>query len=92
MAFSRWPTATVVVGGVSAFWMIAATVAGPLIPLETHPTAWLSTIAHRQEYPGSIFDHGTKGALWFIVPAALAVAIVLRPPSWARRAVALARD
>jgi hypothetical protein len=92
VAFSRWPTATVVVAGVSAFWMIAATVAGPLIPLETHPTAWLSTIAHRQEYPGSIFDHGTKGALWFIVPAALAVAIVLRPPSWARRAVALARD
>ena len=92
VAFSKWPTVTVLVAGVSAFWMIAATVAGPLIPVETHPTAWLSTIAHRQEYPGAIFDKGTKGALWFIVPAALAVAMVLRPPVWARRAAALARD
>lgn len=85
--FGRRPTVTVVVAAVSAFWMVAATAAGPLIPLDVGPTSWLGQIRDGTEYPGSIFARGTGGLLWLVVPALLGVGLVLRPPAWLMRIV-----
>ncbi len=84
-AASRWPTATAAVAAVSAFWMVVATVAGPLIPEDASPTSWLTAILHDREEPGSLVGGGPSGVVCFAAPLALALALVVRPPPWARR-------
>ena len=74
--FRRWPLGVLAVAAVSAFWMVSATIAGPLLPPETSPTLWLREIAHHQEVMGSMLGKGTAGAIAFLVPAVAAVILL----------------
>jgi hypothetical protein len=71
--YRRWWFVALAAGAVSAFWMVAATIAGPLLPPETSPTVWLSELSHGREVMGSMLGKGTAGAVAFLVPAVLAV-------------------
>jgi len=75
--YRRWPLVALAAGLYSAFWMVAATIAGPLLPPDTSPTLWIREIAHGHEVMGSMLGKGTAGAIAFLVPAVLAVVLVL---------------
>ncbi len=75
----RWPFIAYAAAAVSAFWMISATIAGPLLPLEMSPTTWLSGIVHGQEVMGSMLGKGTAGAFAFLVPALVGLALAVWP-------------
>jgi hypothetical protein len=77
--FRRWPLVAVVTAAVSGFWMVSATIAGPLLPPETSPTLWLSEIAHGTEVMGSMLGKGTAGAVAFLVPALAGLALLAWP-------------
>ena len=74
-AWDRWRVTTLVVASVSAFWMIAATVAGPLLPIQDDPTTWLTRLVHQSALSGSVVTGGWAGASLFVVPALAAVAL-----------------
>ena len=79
-ALARWPVVTLAAGSVSAFWMVAATLGGALIPPEDSPTIWLSDIVHGENTAGTIVTGGNDLALIaFAVPAAAAVCFVAVP-------------
>jgi hypothetical protein len=79
-ALARWPVVTLAAGAVSAFWMIAATLGGALLPPEDSPTTWLSDIAHRRQLAGTILTGSDDLALLaFLLPASAAVALVAIP-------------
>ena len=75
----RWPLIAFAAAAVSAFWMISATIAGPLLPLERSPTLWLSEIVHGREVMGSMLGKGTAGAFAFLVPALAGLALAFWP-------------
>ena len=75
----RWPLIAFAAAAVSAFWMISATIAGPLLPLESSPTLWLSEIVHGREVMGSMLGKGTAGAFAFLVPALAGLALAFWP-------------
>jgi hypothetical protein len=79
-AWLRWRLVTLVVAGISAFWMIAATVAGPLLPDYERPDLWLTRIFDG-ELAGSILVHGRAGIALFVglVLAAVLLAAAERP-------------
>ena len=83
-AYSRWRVATLAAGALSAFWMIAATVGGPLLPTDVHVTTWLGNVVHARGLAGSIFGNGRTAEIAFLLPAALAVLIAI----WASRTAA----
>jgi hypothetical protein len=79
-ALARWPVVTLAAGALSAFWMIAATLGGALIPPDDSPTTWLSDIAHGQDLAGTILTGGEELALLaFLFPATAAVFLVAIP-------------
>lgn len=65
----RWPLVAYATAAVSAFWMVSATIANPLLPLENSPTLWLREIVHGNEVMGSMLGKGATGAFAFLVPA-----------------------
>ncbi len=73
-AWLRWRKVTLVVAGISAFWMISATVAGRLLPDYERPSLWLRRIVNGDDLAGSILVDGRSGAAVFL---ALALAAVL---------------
>jgi hypothetical protein len=77
--YRRWPLIPLAAGVVSAFWMVSATIANPLLPPETSPTTWLREIAHGQEVMGSMLGKGTSAAIAFLVPAIAAVVVAFWP-------------
>jgi len=72
-AWLRWRTVTLVVAAVSAFWMISATLAGPLLPDTELPNVWLTRIANGDNLTDSILVGGWGGAAVFLVPTLAAV-------------------
>jgi hypothetical protein len=72
-AWLRWRVPTLIVAAVSAFWMVSATIAGPLLPGDESPMLWLSRISDGTGLSGSVFAAGWGGAAFFLVPAAVAV-------------------
>jgi hypothetical protein len=79
-ALARWPVVTLAAGAFSAFWMVAATLGGALIPPDVSPTTWLSDIVHGQDLAGTILTGGNDFALLaFLLPAMAAVALVAIP-------------
>jgi hypothetical protein len=77
--YRRYPRVVLVSAVVSAFWMVSATIAGPLLAPGASPVTWLRTVAHGAEVTGSIFGKGTTGALVFLVPALGSVALLAWP-------------
>ncbi len=77
--FRRWPIVALVTAAVSTFWMVSATIAGPLLPPEMSPTSWLRQIWHGQEVMGSMLGKGTTGAVVFLFPAVLAIVLATWP-------------
>lgn len=77
--YNRWPFVALAAGAISAFWMVTATIAGPLLPPETSPTVWISELTHGREVMGSMLGKGTAGAIAFLVPASVALALVAWP-------------
>jgi hypothetical protein len=73
-AWLRWRSVTLIVAGISAFWMISATVAGPLLPDYERPNLWLTRIMDGETLAGSILVDGWGGTAVFL---ALALAAVL---------------
>ena len=75
----RWPLVAYAAAAVSAFWMVSATIAGPLLPLESSPTLWLSEIVHGSEVMGSMLGKGTTGAFAFLLPALAGITLAVWP-------------
>jgi len=65
-AWLRWRTVTLVVAGISAFWMIAATLARPLLPDYERPSVWLTRIVDGDDLAGSILITGRGGIAVFL--------------------------
>jgi hypothetical protein len=72
-AWLRWRNVTLVVAGISAFWMISATIAGPLLPDFERPTLWLTRIMDGDNLAGSILVDGRSGTAVFLALALVAV-------------------
>ncbi len=72
-AYLRWRTVTLLVAAVSAFWMIAATLAGPNLPDVDSPNLWLIRIADGHHLTDSILIGGRSGAALSLIPALAAV-------------------
>ena len=73
-AWLRWRSLTLIVAGISAFWMIAATLARPLLPDYERPSLWLARIVDGDDLAGSILITGRGGIAVFL---ALALASIL---------------
>jgi hypothetical protein len=89
-AWLRWRRVTLVVAAISAFWMISATLAGPLLPDFERPTLWLTLIMDGETRAGSIIGDGWGGTALFLAPVLAAVLVAARGskiayPSTARR-------
>lgn len=74
-AWLRWRNVTLMVAGISAFWMISATLAGPLLPDYERPNLWLTRIMHGENLAGSILVDGWGGAAVFLTLALAAVLV-----------------
>jgi hypothetical protein len=72
-AWLRWRTVTLVVAAVSAFWMIAATIAGPNLPDVESPDLWLTRIADGDHLTDSILIGGRSGAAVSLIPVMAAL-------------------
>jgi hypothetical protein len=81
-AYSAWPRVTLAAGAVSAFWMISAIVAGPLLAEDLSPASWVGDILHEHELANSVLVNGRVSLLVLLAPAALAVALA----AWSRAA------
>ena len=66
---------TLATAAVSAFWMAAATVAGPLLPEETSVTTWITDILDEHELANSVLVNGRASAVVLLVPALAAVVV-----------------
>lgn len=75
-AWLRWRNVTLVVAAISAFWMISATLAGPLLPDFERPTLWLTRIMDGESAAGSILVDGWGGTALFLALALAAVLVV----------------
>ena len=74
VALRERPRSTLLLAGVSAFWMLLATLTRPLLPADETPLLWLRTLRSKQ-LPSSIL-----GGEWFaLLPFSLAIlgAVVL---------------
>lgn len=83
----RWPLVVLATFAVSAFWMISATTAGPLLAEDVSPASWIGDIVDEHELANSVFLNG-RSAVLLLVAVALA-AVALATPSFvtiARRA------
>ena len=70
----------------SAFWMIAATLAQPLVNPTALPTVWIGRVLSASDLSSSIFGGGITAELAFLIPALAAVALVaVRPRLSLRR-------
>lgn len=72
-AWLRWRRVTLIVGGTSAFWMISATLAGPLLPDTELPNLWLTRIVDGNDLTDSVLVGGWGGVAVFLVPALAAI-------------------
>ena len=75
VAYARWRIVTLATAAVSAFWMAAATVAGPLLPEETSVTTWITDILDEHELANSVLVNGRASAVVLLVPALAAVVV-----------------
>jgi len=64
----------------SAFWMIAATLAQPLVNPTALPTVWIGRVLSASDLSSSIFGGGITAELAFLIPALAAVALVAMRP------------
>jgi hypothetical protein len=76
MALDSWTMITLAAAALSAFWMMSATVAQPLLPTALEPTAWVGRIVHDHTLTGSILTQGQLGVVAFVVPALAALTLV----------------
>jgi hypothetical protein len=81
----RWPLLVLATFAVSAFWMISATTAGPLLAEDVSPASWIGDIVDEHELANSVFLNG-RSAVVLLVGVALA-AVALATPNF----VAIAR-
>ena len=58
IAYARWRVVTLATAAVSAFWMAAATVAGPLLPEDKSVTGWITDIVDEHELVNSVLGNG----------------------------------
>ena len=68
---------TLAAAAVSAFWMAAATVAGPLLPEEMSVTTWIADIVDEHELANSVLVNGRASAVVLLVPALAAVVVAI---------------
>jgi hypothetical protein len=73
IAYARWRVVTVAAAAVSAFWMAAATIAGPLLPQDTSVTTWITDIVDERELANSVLVNGRLSALVLLAAALGAV-------------------
>ena len=78
-AYRRWPIVTLATAALSAFWMIAATIGGPLLPPEASVTTWLGNVVHARGLAESIVGNGRTAEVAFLLPALLAIALAFWP-------------
>ncbi len=78
-SYRRWPIVTLATGALSAFWMIAATLGGPLLPTDVHVTTWLGNVVHARGLAESILGNGRTAEIAFLLPALLAVVVAAWP-------------
>ena len=74
-ALVRWPFAVLVTFAVSAFWMISATTAGPLLAEDLSPASWIGDIVDEHELANSVFLNGRSAVLLLVVVALAAIAL-----------------
>jgi hypothetical protein len=74
-ALVRWPLIVLATFAVSAFWMIAATTAGPLLAEDLSPASWIGDIVDEHELANSVFLNGRSAVLLLAVVALAAVAL-----------------
>ena len=77
VAYARWRVVTLATAAVSAFWMAAATVAGPLLPEEMSVTTWLTDIRDEHELANSVLVNGKASAVVLLAPALAAVVVAV---------------
>jgi hypothetical protein len=80
-ALVRWPLIVLATFAVSAFWMISATTAGPLLAEDISPASWIGDIVDEHELANSVFLNG-RSAVLLLVAVALA-AVALAAPNFA---------
>jgi hypothetical protein len=76
-ALRSWPLVTLAAAAVSAFWMISATVAGPLLAEDTSPSSWIGDIVREHELANSVLANGRISLVILLVPALLGVGLVV---------------
>ena len=76
-AWLRWRAVTLVLAAISAFWMVVATIAGPLLLDYERPSVWLRRIADGDGLADSVVVQGRLGIAVFaaLVLAAVGLAI-----------------
>jgi hypothetical protein len=77
-ALLRWPLVTFAAAAVSAFWMISATTAGPLLAEDLSPASWIGDIVDEHELANSVFLNG-RSSVALIVAVALAAILLATP-------------
>lgn len=75
-AYDRFPLPTIAVALFSAFWMVSATAAGPLIS-GASPTTWVRDVVDGRSETGSVLGHGWVGILALLLPVLAAVAVAV---------------
>ena len=78
-AFRSWPLVTLVAAAASIFWMVVATIGGPLLPPGADVTIWVSHVWNATELAQSIFGIGRTAELAFAAPAFAALAFAVLP-------------
>jgi hypothetical protein len=86
-AYRRWRLATLATAAVSAFWMVAATVAGPLLAEDASVTTWVADIVDEHELANSVIANGRISLLVLAVPALVAVLLTVVAAYGRRRPV-----
>jgi hypothetical protein len=74
-ALVRWPFVVLAAFAVSAFWMISAITAGPLLAEDLSPASWIGDIVDEHELANSVFLNGRSAVLLLVVVALAAVAL-----------------
>jgi hypothetical protein len=76
---------TIAAAAFSAFWMIAATLAQPLVDPTALPTVWIGRVLSASDLSSSVFGGGVTAELAFLVPALAAIALVTIRPRFSLR-------
>jgi hypothetical protein len=71
----RWPLVVLATFAVSAFWMIAAITAGPLLAEDLSPASWLGDIVDEHELANSVFLNGRSAVLLLVAVALASMAL-----------------